>query len=114
MIESVVYNDALIDSMVNNLKFAIPEYLMHSISYIFIGGVLGGSFVVALNKGFKDRATISVLGVLVLASCIFFTLWIVPFTSVLFVYLLKSVMLIASIIAIVKTGRGGLANNNYI
>ena len=114
MIESVVYNDALIDSMVNNLKFAIPEYLMHSLSYIFIGGVLGGSFVVALNKGFKDRATISVLGVLVLASCIFFTLWIVPFTSVLFVYLLKSVMLIASTIAIVKTVRGGLANNNYI
>jgi len=114
MVESVVYNDALLDSMLNNLKYAIPEYLMHSVSYLFVGGVLGGCFVNALNKGFKDRATVSILIVLVLTGWIFNTLWIIPFTSVLFVYILKSVMLAASTIAIVKTVRGGLSNNNYV
>jgi RsiW-degrading membrane proteinase PrsW (M82 family) len=114
MIEVLIYNDALINSLTKVMKPALIQCLLHSVFYVLIGAILGGCFVNAFNRGFKDKVTIYILIVFAFVCWAFATLWVVPFTSILFDYILKAVMTITSIIAVVKTVRTGLQQNTYV
>lgn len=114
MVEAVVLNEALFDSVISVLKVSVEELVMHSLSYTLLGAVLGGCFVNAFNKGFKDRVTVYVLLVITFMCWVFSSLWVVPFTSILFVYIIEIVMTATIVMAAVKTVRTGLSKNVYV
>ena len=114
MVEALVYNEVMLESFASILKIAPEELVMHAISYVLLGAVLGGCFVNAFNKSFKDRVTVYVLLVITFMCWAFSSLWVVPFTSVLFVYIIKIVMTATTIIVTVKTVRTGLMQNTYV
>ncbi|MBQ9481438.1 MAG: hypothetical protein IJU84_04670, partial [Clostridia bacterium] len=113
--EVIIYNETLITSFNNSLNVFLFECILHSLTYVLTCAALGGILVDVFNKGLKERSLILTLLAMAVGAWLIETLWVVPFASVpdLFVYILRTLMTVASFLAAIKTVRTGLSQNVY-
>ena len=91
------------------------EFIFHSLVYVLCCGIFAGVFVIVKNTLKKEKNGIVLAFVIALGSWVVLFVWVMPVTVLPqpFSYILKGIIVIAEIIAIVKTMRIGLRSNKY-
>ena len=112
-IQIVVNDDTLVDSLLSVLDIGFSECILHAAHYIMTGCVFAGVFTNAGRKSFKSKTINFLTLALFVAGVLFCSLWMMSFSSQLFVIILRIVMVISSIIAVYQTVRVGLSKNTY-
>ncbi len=109
----VIYNETLVDSLNSIFSVTLFDLMLRGANYVFASAVFVGVAVYALNRKKREKTPVVLLALVCVLYWAMDALWIINFTSEIFVYILRGLMTAGVLLAVVRTVRTGLLSNVY-